>query len=95
LRLVKNKIFPGSAPPAGGGSAVGYMYYVYALYNKESNKIYIGQTGNLEERLKIHKNKVFNKSYTSRFKGAWELVYKEEVEDRSLALKREKQLKSC
>ena len=70
------------------------MYYVYALYNKESNKIYIGQTDNLEERLRIHNDKVFKKSYTSRFSGAWELVYKEKLKDRLSALIREKQLKS-
>lgn len=70
------------------------MYFVYALYNAKNNKIYIGQTKNLEERLRLHKEKTFKNSYTSRFDGNWVLTYKEEVENRSHALIREKQLKS-
>ncbi len=70
------------------------MYSVYALYNKKHNKIYIGQTENLEERLRLHKDKAFQGSYTSRFDGEWSLIYKEETVDREQALVREKQLKS-
>jgi len=32
-------------------------FFVYAIYNKTYNKIYIGQTKNLEERLKLHNKK--------------------------------------
>lgn len=67
---------------------------VYAIYNKKHNKLYVGQTENLEERLRLHKEKVFVGSYTSRFDGEWTLIYKEEVENRKNALIREKQLKS-
>lgn len=70
------------------------MYFVYALYNAKNNKIYIGQTGDLEERLKLHKEKTFKNSYTSRFDGDWVLIYKENAENRGYALIREKQLKS-
>ena len=70
------------------------MYYVYAVYNQENNKIYIGQTENLEVRLDLHKSKTFNNSYTSRFSGNWILIYKEEIYTRKEALIREKQLKS-
>jgi putative endonuclease len=68
--------------------------YVYAVYNRENNKIYIGQTENLNERLKLHNTKEFVGSFTSRFNGHWELIYKEEVKTRKEALIREKQLKS-
>ena len=68
--------------------------YVYAVYNRENNKIYIGQTENLKERLRLHNNKEFTGSYTSRFSGNWELIYNEEVITRKEALVREKQLKS-
>ncbi|KKR37796.1 hypothetical protein A2361_00285 [Candidatus Woesebacteria bacterium RIFOXYB1_FULL_40_26] len=71
------------------------MYYVYALFNRENNKIYIGQTENLEERIWLHNNKTFKNSYTSRFSGRWKLIYKEEFLSRKEALRREKQLKSC
>jgi len=70
------------------------MYKVYAIYNKKHGKIYIGQTDNLDERLRLHREKVFVNSYTSRFDGDWSLIYSEEVVTRAGALKREKQLKS-
>ena len=70
------------------------MFTVYALYNPTINKIYIGQTENLEERLEAHKDKRFNKSFTAKSKGDWQLIYTEEIESRSLALRREKELKS-
>ena len=70
------------------------MYFVYAIYNRNNNKIYIGQTEDLDQRLQLHKNKIFKGSYTAKIDGDWELIYKEEVSDRSEALRREKQLKS-
>jgi putative endonuclease len=70
------------------------MFTVYALYNKEHDKIYIGQSINLNERIKLHNEKVFQNSFTSRFDGKWEIIYKEELKTRQEALKREKQLKS-
>ncbi len=70
------------------------MYLVYAIYNAKNNKTYIGQTENIEERLKQHNEKAFKNSYTSKFDGKWVLIYKERVENRSHALIREKQLKS-
>lgn len=70
------------------------MFYVYVIYNRKNGKIYIGQTVNLEERIKLHKEKCFMNSYTARFDGGWELIYREESDNRSEALKREKQLKS-
>jgi len=70
------------------------MYYVYVLYNKIYDKIYIGQTENLKERILAHNDKRFKQSYTSRFSGLWEILYQEKVSDRKDALRREKQLKS-
>jgi putative endonuclease len=69
------------------------MFTVYAIFNRDNNKVYIGQTDSLERRIKEHNNHTF-KSYTSRFQGLWELIYKESVANRSEAIKREKQLKS-
>lgn len=70
------------------------MYYVYAIYNQKNDKIYIGQTENIEERLNLHNTKLFKNSYTASFDGIWELIYSEQVQERRDALKREKQLKS-
>jgi putative endonuclease len=69
------------------------MYNVYAIYNKDHNKVYTGQTRNLTLRLNQHNNHAFE-GYTARFPGKWVLIYKESVATRPEALKREKQLKS-
>jgi putative endonuclease len=69
------------------------MYTVYAIFNSTADKIYIGQTVNLTQRLKQHNNRTFQ-GYTSRFLGEWELIYKESVATRPEAIAREKQLKS-
>lgn len=69
------------------------MFVVYCIYNKKHNKIYIGQTKNIEERLILHNNKTLG-GYTSRFNGKWTLMYCEKILSRSEALNREKQLKS-
>lgn len=70
------------------------MYLVYAIYNKESDKIYIGQCKNLKLRLEMHNNKTFKNSYTAKFNGEWRLIYNEKTKNRAEAIKREKQLKS-
>ncbi len=70
------------------------MYSVYTIYNNKHKKIYIGQTNEIIDRMKLHNNHVFKNSYTSRFDGEWQVIYNEEVPTRREALKREKQLKS-
>ena len=69
------------------------MWLVYAIYNIDHDKIYIGESGNIEERVKAHNQKRGN-HFTAKFSGEWKLIYSEEVKDRTLALKREKQLKT-
>ena len=69
------------------------MYAVYAIYNPRKKIVYIGQTKDLTERLRMHNEKVIN-GYTSKFAGSWILIYSENQLDRQSALKREKQLKS-
>lgn len=69
------------------------MWFVYALYNAENEKIYIGESGNIEKRLEQHNKKQGN-HFTANFSGEWKLIYKEEVADRKAALVRDKQLKS-
>jgi putative endonuclease len=67
------------------------MYYVYALYSNKFNKIYIGQTCDLENRLSEHNSGL--SFYTKQF-IPWEIIYTEEYQTRGEAMKREKQLKS-
>jgi len=66
-------------------------YNVYALYSPSLNKIYVGQSNNLTKRLADH-NKGYSK-YTSITKD-WILFYQEDFDNRSDAIKREKQLKT-
>jgi putative endonuclease len=70
------------------------MYSVYAIFNSKNNKIYIGQSENLNNRLLLHKDKTFKNSFTARFDGEWKLIYREDFETRKEVLIREKQLKS-
>lgn len=71
------------------------MFYVYVIESENSDKIYIGQTSNIEKRLVQHNDPNNNYSkYTKQNKGPWKLIYKEEVISRSLAIRREKFLKS-
>jgi len=69
------------------------MYFTYVLYSKRFEKIYIGFTSDLEKRLASH-NDGRNKGWTKKFQP-WSLVYFEEIEEKTDAMKREKQLKSA
>jgi putative endonuclease len=66
-------------------------FYTYVLYSENFNKIYIGQSSDLEKRFWEHNNG-FSK-YTKRY-IPWKIIYKETFESRSEAMKREKELKS-
>lgn len=65
-------------------------YFVYIILNK-NDQIYIGQTNNLEDRLLRHNSGT--QKYT-KGKGPFELIYFEQFQTRSEAMKREKALKS-
>jgi putative endonuclease len=68
------------------------MYTVYVLYSQKYDKIYIGQTEDIERRLIEHNNGLLS-TYTKRYQP-WEVIYAEEFETRSEAMRREKQLKT-
>jgi putative endonuclease len=68
------------------------MYIVYVLYSENFDKIYIGYTQNLEQRLISH-NELGTKGWTISFRP-WKLVHKEEFETKEKAMLREKYLKS-
>ncbi len=69
------------------------MFTVYVLYSKDYDKIYIGFTSNLEQRLLSH-NELGKKGWTIKFRP-WQLIYKEKYSEKSDAMKREKQLKTA
>jgi putative endonuclease len=69
------------------------MFIVYVLYSEAFDKIYVGFTSNLENRLLSH-NVLAKKGWTIKFRP-WKLIYTESFDDKSDAMTREKQLKSA
>ncbi len=68
------------------------MFTIYLLYSETFDKIYIGYTSNLSERLKSH-NELGTKGYTLKYRP-WTLIYTEVLADKQSSLRREKELKS-
>lgn len=69
------------------------MKYTLYILRTSSNTLYIGQTNDLEKRLKQHKDKKGKGSKYMRAFDSFGLVYTEDFETRSDALKREAFLK--
>jgi putative endonuclease len=66
------------------------MFFVYILEATVTKKYYIGQTGNLEARIKQHNKgkNLYTKAYIP-----WQLKWWKELESRSEAFKLERKLK--
>lgn len=69
-----------------------FMFFVYIL-RTSSDTLYIGQTNNLEKRLKEHKNKSSKSAKYIRYFTSFHLVYSETYASRKEAMHREHQLK--
>ena len=65
-------------------------YYVYVLVSLKNDKKYIGSTNDLERRLVDHNR---GKSKSVRNRGPFKILYTEEYNSRSEAMKRERQIK--
>ncbi|WP_225871369.1 GIY-YIG nuclease family protein [Pedobacter cryotolerans] len=68
------------------------IFTVYVLYSIKFNKIYVGYTSDLEQRLLSH-NAFATKGYTIKYRP-WEVLFTEQFGSKTEATKREKQLKS-
>ena len=66
-------------------------YYVYVIISKEGF-MYKGMTDNLDKRLVEHNNKTL--SFWTKRGTDWKLIYNEEFDNKTEALKREKWLKT-
>jgi putative endonuclease len=66
------------------------MCYIYALQSKSNGRIYVGQTKDINERLKYHNRGYVKSTYDDR---PWELVAFEKTESVSQARWRERELK--
>lgn len=69
------------------------MYQVYVLHSTAFNKIYIGYTSNIEERLKSH-NELGTKGWTIKYRP-WSLIHTESFSTKTEAQKREQELKGA
>jgi len=68
------------------------MYFIYIL-RTSADTLYIGQTNNLEKRLKEHQNKSSKSAKYIRYFSSFNLVYSEKYPTRREAMQREIQLK--
>ena len=67
-------------------------YTVYILFSETYNRTYVGYSSDVLTRLSFH-NSNKNKGWTRRFQP-WTLIYTEEYDSKTEALRREKQLKT-
>lgn len=67
-------------------------YYVYVLYNKHFNKLYKGQTQDLQNRLKEHNTGEVKSTKPFR---PWNIIYFEEFILREEAVNRERYFKTA
>ena len=68
-------------------------YFVYVLFPEKFDKIYIGYTSDLENRLLSH-NYLSYKGWTVKYRP-WRLILSEEFSLKKDALEKENQLKSA
>ena len=68
------------------------MYTVYVLYSAKFDKIYIGYSSDVSQRLKSH-NHSKNSGWSKRYQP-WTIIHQEEFETKGEAIIREKELKS-
>jgi len=67
------------------------MFFVYVLRSQKDHKRYIGFTDNLERRLDEHNSGMVKSTKNRR---PFKLIYFEEYENKSEAIKREREIKA-
>jgi putative endonuclease len=78
----------GNAWQAGG---MEMFYYTYVLVSLKDNKLYIGYTDDIKDRLKMHNN---GNVKATKNRLPFKLIYFEACLDKKKAIKREKYLKT-
>ena len=68
------------------------MFFVYILENPRGT-LYVGQTEDLDTRLQDHNRTDSFEGHFTRKNGPWRLVWSEEHDSRSAAVKCERQIK--
>jgi putative endonuclease len=67
--------------------------FVYILTNNNNTVLYTGVTSGLKERVREHKEKIYQTSFTHKY-NIHKLLYFEEYSDIRDAIEREKQIKA-
>ena len=67
--------------------------YIYIMTNENNNVLYTGVTSNLVARVSEHRDKLYSKSFTSRY-NINKLIYFEVFDTIEEAIAREKQIKA-
>ena len=67
------------------------MYFVYILLSEKDNKRYIGFTDDIDRRLIEHNT---GKVKSTKNRRPLKLIYLEQFENKSVAMKREKEIKN-
>jgi len=66
-------------------------YFVYIIESIKDGSYYVGSTQDLSERIERHNQ---GRSKYTKAKRPWNLIYHEELLDRSSAIHREKEIKA-
>lgn len=69
------------------------MPYTVYILRTSANTLYIGQTNNLDKRIKEHQNKTSKSAKYIKYFQSFQLVYSDEYPTRLEAMRREYQLK--
>lgn len=69
------------------------MSYSVYIIRFSNNSLYIGQTNDLDARLKSHLNKTTKAAKFTKDNGKFQLVHREDYSSRLESMRREKQLK--
>jgi putative endonuclease len=67
------------------------MFHTYILHSESTGRLYIGSTSNLRRRIDEHNAGL---ATATKNRGPWRLVHSEEYATRSLAVRRERYLKT-
>jgi len=66
------------------------MFYVYLIQSEKYETFYVGQTNNIDERMKYHNR---GKCTYTRNKGPWKIISYKEYSTRSQTMIEEKRIK--
>lgn len=69
------------------------IHYVYVLFSESTQKFYVGETINIDERLLKHNSGAYSHAFTSQAND-WTIQTAIECKNRVIALKIEKHIKS-